>query len=346
MIMPVKKQLILPENQTMFLQCHASSLLKIGKNSFLCVFMAGDGEAKPNMSIWMTKCVNGVWGKPVPVKSVYPLPHWNPVLHMDGEHLILYYLVGQTIASWYTRVTISKDLGETWTSSREAVPDDHTPRITSRNKLITLSNGMWLGPCSIEGETHWDCYVDRSSDKGVHWEKSRIPFTHAPPTTLRNQTVWPGLKEGALSLDDPAAFFQWDGVIQPTLWESQPGMVHAFMRSTRGYVYRSDSSDYGCTWSDAYPTSLPNNNSGIDLVKLEDNHLVLAYNPIQGNWGMRTPLTLAYSKDNGESFTHLTDLETDPGEYSYPCIIAQGNNIYVTYTNNRKNIVFFEMSLP
>ncbi|WP_052737040.1 exo-alpha-sialidase [Paenibacillus algorifonticola] len=41
------------------------------------------------------------------------------------------------------------------------------------------------------------------------------------------------------------------------------------LRSTEGFIFRSDSNDDGRTWCQAYPTPLPNNNSGIDVV-LED----------------------------------------------------------------------------
>ena len=59
--------------------------------------------------------------------------------------------------------------------------------------------------------------------------------------------------------------FQWDGDTTNTMG-IQPGHVHAMMRSTRGKIYRSDSTDYGRSWCPAYATTLPNNNSGIDVV--------------------------------------------------------------------------------
>lgn len=77
---------------------------------------------------------------------------------------------------------------------------------------------------------------------------------------------------------------RWDGVIQPTLWESSPGHIHMLLRSTRGAIFRSDSIDYGATWSVARATSLPNNNSGIDLVSMQDGTLILALNLVNGNW--------------------------------------------------------------
>ena len=66
-------------------------------------------------------------------------------------------------------------------------------------------------------------------------------------------------------------------------------------------------------------TSLPNNNSGIDLVKVPDGRIFLLYNNVADNWGKRNPLTLAVSTDNGDTWENIMDLETDdPGEFSYP----------------------------
>lgn len=133
---------------------------------------------------------------------------------------------------------------------------------------------------------------------------------------------------------------RWDGVIQPMLWESSPGHIHMLLRSTRGAIFRSDSIDYGATWSVARATSLPNNNSGIDLVSMQDGTLILALNPVNGNGGKRYPLSLIASQDNGESWLPLLDLESDRGEYSYPAIISEGGVVHITYTWNRKNIVY------
>ncbi len=134
--------------------------------------------------------------------------------------------------------------------------------------------------------------------------------------------------------------FGWDGVIQPTLWESAPGTVHMLLRSTRGQVYCGDSSDRGRTWREAYATALPNNNSGIDVVRLGSGRLALACNPVAGNWGRRYPLSLLCSADNGATWDLRTDVEADEGEFSYPAIIAAGDALHLCYTANRTNIVY------
>ncbi|MDU7476595.1 MAG: sialidase family protein [Paenibacillus macerans] len=137
--------------------------------------------------------------------------------------------------------------------------------------------------------------------------------------------------------------FYGRGVIQPSLWESRPGEVHMLLRSTEGQIYRSDSPDGGLTWSEAYPTGLPNNNSGLDVARLDDGTLVLCSNPVGANWGPRTPLTLDISRDNGLTWRREAVLEDGEGEYSYPALIVHGGILYLTYTWNRENIAFVRL---
>ena len=120
-----------------------------------------------------------------------------------------------------------------------------------------------------------------------------------------------------------------DGGKHPTLWESENGNVHMLMRSSEGQIYRADSENHGQTWGCAYPTGLPNNNSGIDVVKTDDGLLVLCMNPVPKNFGPRTPLILMVSEDNGSSWEEECILEDagnpfskETAEYSYPRIIT------------------------
>jgi predicted neuraminidase len=112
------------------------------------------------------------------------------------------------------------------------------------------------------------------------------------------------------------------------------------MRSSRGRIFRSDSFDYGRSWCPAYSTPLPSNNSGIDAVRTDDGRVALVHNPVDGNWGRRHPLSIAVSHDDGRHWARALDLETEPGEFSYPAVIAQGEVLHVTYTWNRRTIAY------
>jgi predicted neuraminidase len=88
-----------------------------------------------------------------------------------------------------------------------------------------------------------------------------------------------------------------------------------------------------------YPTEMPNNNSGIDCVKLADGRIALLCNPISKNWGPRTPLSLFISEDNGQTFKKELDLETDEGGFAYPSVVESSGCLHIVYTYNRKKIV-------
>lgn len=304
-----------------FAQCHASTLAQLSNRRIFAAWFGGTREGDPDVGIWGALRARGCWSAPRLLAKIDHRPHWNPVLLAtpDGK-LQLFFKVGESIPSWETWVITSLDGGEQWSVPRELVPGDHGGRGPAKNKPIILADGAWLAPASQERDNYWDVYVDRSVDGGQTWTASAcIPIDHA--------------------------HFSGDGVIQPGLWESQPGQVHMLMRSTCGFICRSDSNDGGLTWSPAHLTDLPNNNSGLDITRLADGTLVLACNPVSGNWAARTPLSLLVSTDNGATWPHCLNLETEPGEYSYPSIISTASGVALTYTWRRERIAFWTGSV-
>ncbi len=335
-----ERSALLPPGHRPFETCHASTVVKLPGGRRLVAFFAGQREGAGDTAIWLCRDGPSGWDAPQRCFAEPGQPHWNPVLHAEGNEVWLFYKVGASVHDWSTRVARSHDGGISWSPPCALVPGDPAPRGPVKNKLIVLSDGAWLAPASVEDDRHWDAFTDRSTDRGATWERSDVPLAHAATADDRDAAHWGGLAANALWETDPARIFAWDGVIQPTLWESAPGRVHMLLRSTRGRVYRSDSRDGGRSWMEATPTALPNNNSGLDVVRLADGGLLLAYNPVAGNWGQRTPLCLAGSADQGETWQTMLDLETGPGEFSYPAIIAAADALHVTYTANRTDIIY------
>jgi predicted neuraminidase len=71
---------------------------------------------------------------------------------------------------------------------------------------------------------------------------------------------------------------------------------------------------------------------------MDDGTLALICNPVAGNWAARTPLSVLFSKDNGKSWPERIDIETEPGEFSYPAIIEVEDGLMISYTWNRRRI--------
>jgi predicted neuraminidase len=334
-------EFLLPTDHARFGQCHASTIVPLAGGDLLVAFFAGTREGEGDTAIWTARRRDGKWDDVRCAMEEPGVPHWNPVLHAEGDDVWLFYKVGATVHNWITRWARSRDGGRSWSTPSALVPGDASPRGPVKNKLVVMSNGEWLAPGSVETASTWDAFVDASADRGRRWRQYPIPITHEQPGRTRGDgPVWSGLATNALWENNVDTVFAWDGVIQPTLWESKSGTVHALMRSTRGRIFRSDSSDYGRTWCPAYATQLPNNNSGIDAVRVDGGRIVLVHNPVEGNWGQRYPLSLTVSHDDGAHWHRLLDLEAEAGEFSYPAVIAQGNRLHVTWTWNRRTIAY------
>jgi len=230
-----------------------------------------------------------------------------------------------------------------------------------KNPPIVLSNGDWIAGASKEvtlegGIGKWDAFVDIAPKPkpGDQWKQG-------------DQNHWYRSELIPLPSDrgDENGSFPGEGVIQPSLWESKdkPGEVHMFLRSSIGYIVRSDSKDYGRTWSEGYKTSLPNNNSGQCVTQMRDGRLVAALNPIPKSWGPRTPLVCMISSDGGITWAQWCVLEDQPvpkdfqrvialetgivndgkSEFSYPTVTPTAEDddigVWVSYTWQRRGIV-------
>jgi len=310
----ISREVVFSENSAPTARCHASTLVAI-PGGLACAWFGGPFEGSPLTGIWWSRRISETWLAPELIANVGPEPHWNPVLHLERERLHLFFKVGIYPKRWRTYTSTRLLLGTSFELPRELVPGDVGGRGPVKNKLLRLSNGEWLAPASLETDGAWDCFVDRSSDCGLTWQAE-------PLVPLEREQ------------------FQGAGIIQPVLWESQPGHIHMLARSTEGHVFRSDSADNGHTWCLAYPTSIPNNNSGIDLLLLDNGTLILACNPVEESWGARSPLVLFESTDNGENWEESSVLESGPGEYSYPAIVAIKHGFAVSYTHCRKTIAY------
>lgn len=312
--------------------CHASTIVRMTDGRLAAAWFGGSNESNPDVCIWFSVREANGWTTPVRVTPDNNIAHWNPVLYQDplSGLLWLFYKEGLTPRCWHTMVTRSSDCGAAWSEPEELVTGDTFPRGPVKDKLICLSDGTWLAPSSEEDDLHrWMLFLDRSEDHGKSWGRT----DYVPMQLEGSDRVYASISEM------PA---KSGGLIQPTLWEEKdhPGHVHLLARSSLGHIYRADSTDFGKTWSCAYPTDQPNNNSGIDVVRMDDGTLALIFNPVAANWGDRFPISLMLSKDNGKTWGHRLDLETEPGEYSYPAIIADGDMLYMAYTFQRQTVQF------
>lgn len=291
--------------------CHASTIVELASGDLMAAWFGGDGEGRPDVAIWGARRHEGKWQPPVELAREANIATWNPVLFRTGDGLLwLYYKFGPSPQQWTAARMWSRDDGVTWSKAEHLPAGLYGP---IRAKPLVLPKGLIVSGSSVESYNSWAAWVERSTDFGKTWTR------HGP--------VLP--PEG--------------GIIQPSVVQVEGDHLRFYARSDKAArICVSDSYDAGITWSPARVTELPNPNSGIDVERLKDGRYLAVYNHTPRG---RTPLNLAISND-GDHWTPLRTLESDPGEYSYPAMIqASDGLIHITYTWQRKKIKHVELSV-
>jgi predicted neuraminidase len=300
-------------------QCHASTIAASG-DVILAAWFGGTEEKNDDVGIWVSSKVDDKWSIPAEVVNGIQedgsrFPCWNPVLFQPNEGpLFLFYKVGPSPKEWWGLYVTSNDDGKSW-SEPITLPEGIYGPI--KNKSVQLANGDILSPTSTEHDG-WKVQIERSTDLGKTW------------TTTGD-------------LNDGVEF----GAIQPSILIHPNNTLQILNRTKNEVITDSWSYDSGLNWSKMESIGLPNPNSGIDAVTLEDGRHLLVYNPTDKNWGDRVPLSIAIS-DDGKGWQNILDLEpiTDPEtvadeEYSYPSVIQTSDGlVHVVYTWNRKTVKY------
>lgn len=292
--------------------CHASTLAETAPGRLVAAWFGGTAEKNPDVGIWVAHFAGDRWTEGVEVANGVQAdgkrhPAWNPVLFQPRSGpLLLFYKVGPSPQTWWGELRTSADGGHTWSAARR-LPDGIYGPI--KNKPVQLADGTLLCPTSDETDEHpskWRVYFERTSDFGKTW--TRTPF----------------LNDGIeLSAIQPSVLFHGGDRLQ------------AVGRTRQGKLYTTSSADAGRTWTPLAFTGLPNPNSGTDAVTLADGRHLIVYNHTAKG---RTPLNVAVSRD-GVSWQPVADLETAPGEYSYPAVIQMADgSVHITYTWKRERI--------
>jgi predicted neuraminidase len=291
-----------------FPQCHASTIVESEPGRLLAAWFGGTKERASDVCIWLARFESGGWSPIVKVAEEPGIPTWNPVLHRlrDGE-VLLFYKAGPSPETWSSYLKRSRDGGRSWADA-EIMPAGLLGPI--KNKPIDGKDGEIIAGSSVESYNAWTSWVEISRDGARSWSK------HGPIAV-------PGVAKG---------------VIQPALFWTRRGTLRMVMRATQriGFVCLAESADGGRTWGPARPTRLPNPNAGVDAVRLADGRVLIVYNHTREG---RSPLNVAVSADDGDTWEMKATLESEPGEYSYPAVIQAANgDVHVTYTWKRQRI--------
>lgn len=248
---------------------------------------------------------------------------WNvmsaSLLRLQSGEIALFYLVKQAIDDCRPYLRISTDEGKTWGEPQLCIPTKGY-YVVNNDRVIQLANGRLVIPAAqhvIAGETTFRPGVAMafvSDDKGKTWTKSN--------------EIQPPFKGGS-------------GLQEPGVIELKDGLIMMLARTDRGVQYRAYSWNGGTTWTEACATDIQSPCSPATFERIpQTGDLLMVWNdhsqhPELGQ--RRTPLTVAISKDEGQTWERTKVIEDDPtGWYCYTAMEFVGNKVLLSYCATAK----------
>jgi predicted neuraminidase len=310
---------------------HASNLLALPGGDLLCFWFAGKWEGRSGVSIAMARLQHGSkrWTVPVIVSHHPGRSDQNPVPFRAPDGRLWLFHTSQKAGKGQTTSVIyeltSNDRGRTWTEPKLLFS---RPGSFDRQHLVVLHR-EWIFPIYIsaspgitQNAQNDRSVVNVSKNGGKTWTECDVPGS--------------------------------GGLVQMDVVKLSPLRLVAFFRSRYAdWIYESHSND-GCHWAAPRPTELPNNNGSIQVARLKDGHLVIAFNNTQATvtrghprTASRRILSVALSVDNGTTWPWVRDVQAAPSgsredpEYSYPSITQSPDGmIQMTFTFLRETIKY------
>jgi predicted neuraminidase len=286
---------------------HCSTIAEAANGDLLAVWYGGSYESADDQALFLSRRKKGVraWSRPEVLIRDSAQPPGNAVVFRAG----------------------AKRLGIVWARMEAARP--------------LRRGGGW-------GQTR--LMIRTSEDNGITWSRDELflggvreGMRNVPVILVSGELLLPLAHSFAGTSDHGRTWHQLGAVSggsQPTVVERADGSLLTLLRKGPR-ILQTESRDGGRTWSPAVATQLKNPDAGIAMTRLRNGHLVLIFN----DTGMaRTPLNIARSLDEGRTWEPPLALESNPGEYSYPCVIQTSDDkIHITYTFRRYTIKHVEL---
>ncbi len=301
---------------------HPASIAQLANGDLYIAYYGGANEYSEDTAVYGSRQAKGEsdWSSPEAIAKIPFHGVGNPVVWQAPDGLVWLFFNTQYGPTWsHARVhaKISSDGARTWSDSFILIMEEGS---MVRGQPIVLMNGDYLLPVYNEtgedrerSEADTCSYFLRYNPVQREWtETNRI---HSPEGNLQAQVV-------QTSENGLFCFLRRGGGFEPT---------------DDGWMLRASSSDGGRTWTDAERTDFPNPNSAVELIKLKNGHLLLIYND---NMNDRTPLNVAVSVDNGQTWPYRRAIAGGENTYAYPYAIqGQDEKIYLVYTTNGRTTI-------
>lgn len=263
---------------------------------------------------------------------------------------------------------ISHDGGLTWGDKRIIVPIDEGDISVFCPTLLRLQDGSillsYVRYHCVEVQQDSSYYIHKSYDDGLTfsepvavWERtSWCPKSHAMKQlscgriVLANARLIANHSEcAACYSDDNGATWtpsrNWidlplRGAMEPALEELKDGRLLMIMRTQLGALFQTISHDKGETWSLGQTTGLRSPEAPPEMIRIpQTGDLLMIWNNSEydpgfgSHYGKRSPLTVAVSRDEGQTWGKPKDIETDPRKAfsDQACTVTSHGTAVITY---------------
>ncbi|MCB9766698.1 MAG: exo-alpha-sialidase [Candidatus Omnitrophica bacterium] len=302
---------------------HPASITELENGDLYIAYYGGSGEYEDDTAVYGSRLKQGEteWSFPEVIADTPGRGEGNPVVWQAPDGVVWLFYVnryGDTWSNARVKAKISKDGARTWSDSFMFSMEEGS---MVKGAPIVLNNGDYLLPMYHEtGEdinktvASTTSYFMRYSPQTGEWtESNRIA---SPMGNLQAEVA-------QISDDYLVCYIRRGGDFLPT---------------DDGWLLRSESRDGGHTWTEAKQTEFKNPNSAVAFLRLQNGHLMLIFND---DMNVRTPLRVAVSTDDDETYPYARNVIGGDNTYAYPYAIQtkDGKIHIVCTTNNRTSIL-------
>lgn len=217
----------------------------------------------------------------------------------------------------------SSDEGESWSEGADIL-GERGYVVIENDHVITLKNGRILIPFNRHSEIR--------DGKAKFIYRAKMAF-------LASDDDGESWKQISGNYSHPFAEYSRTGLQETTVFQENSGRLRAYSRTDTLCQFESVSDDFGATWTVPRPNVFFSSPASPMLVRKVDDLVLAVFNPIPNyttrtntRFAGRTPLVIAVSRNDGDSFDAVHFLEDDPDlGYCYPAVFDGGDYILVAY---------------
>jgi hypothetical protein len=252
---------------------------------------------------------------------------------MQNGDIGLFYCIRAKANDVRTFLRRSTDEGKSWGPAKPCIePAGYF--VVNNDRIVQLSSGRWIIPAAF----HRNGYDSYDKNRTVRFDSRGVDVFFISDDD--GQTWSEAPTKCALPFNRHAE----SGLQEPGILELANGVLWAWARTSLGRQWEMFSFDQGKSWTSPEPSRFTSPCSPLSAKRVPGSGMIVSvWNPIpnyqgreeysEGAWtGGRTPLVLATSSDECNSWSELVVLEDEPDHgYCYTAIHFTDSSMLLAY---------------